>query len=333
MLISIVSCLLTFFLIKTSKLFGIIDVPNHRSLHDTPKPRTGGLAVLISIVMGLFFFQQYIDERLILILPYALIVITAAFIDDILSISALLRLLLQIIVAMAVALNGLVLEFLNMPGLEISLAPVIGILITVVFIVWMVNLYNFMDGMDGFSGGMAVIGFGTFAMLAYMKGDMSFALINLIVVAATLGFLVFNLPPSKIFLGDVGSTLFGMFVALFILWADTNKIFPAWLGIVVFLPFILDSTVTLVKRLLGGEKIWVAHRSHYYQRLVLSGLGHKKTLLFEYSWMIVCSLVSIILFRTENITVQISLLILFAILCVALLVYIDKLTFKSGLKA
>lgn len=305
-----------------------MDVPNHRSLHDTPKPRTGGLAVLISIVTGLFLLQQYIDEQLILILPYVLIVISAAFIDDIISISAISRLLLQIIVAMAVALNGLVLESFIIPGLEISLPPAIGILITAFFIVWMVNLYNFMDGMDGFSGGMAIIGFGTFAILAYMKGDMSFALINLIVVAATLGFLVFNLPPSKIFLGDVGSTLFGMLVALFILWADTNDIFAAWLGVVVFLPFIIDSTVTLAKRFLGGEKIWVAHRSHYYQRLVLSGLGHKRTLIFEYSWMIVCSLVSILLFRTENITVQISLLILFTILCIALLVYIDRRTFK-----
>lgn len=324
------SCLLTYFLIKGSKLFGIIDVPNHRSLHDTPKPRTGGLAVLIAIVTGLSLLQPHLNQQLIFILPYVFIVICAAFIDDIISISALSRLFLQIIVAIAVTFNGLVLESLVLPGFEISLYPSVGVLLTTIFIVWIVNLYNFMDGMDGFSGGMAIIGFGTFAILAYMKGDNDFVLINLIIVAATIGFLIFNLPPSKIFLGDVGSTLFGMFVALFILWADINDIFPAWLGVIVFLPFILDSTVTLGKRVLRGERIWVAHRSHYYQRLVLSGLGHKKTLVFEYIWMIICSLVSIVLFRTDNIPVQISLLSLFTILCVVLLLYIDKLTFKLG---
>lgn len=295
-------------------------------MHDTPKPRTGGLAILISITAGLFLFQEYVGNGLVSILPYALLVIGTSFVDDMVSISALLRLGLQIIIATAIAFAGLTLEYLTFPGLDISIPPIIGIPLTVIFIVWIVNLYNFMDGMDGFSGGMATIGFGTFAILAYMKGDMNFALINLIVVAATLGFLVFNIPPSRIFLGDVGSTLYGMLVALFILWADTKKIFPAWLGIIVFFPFVLDATVTLGRRLLRGEKVWLAHRTHYYQRLVLSGLGHKKTLVLEYLWMLICSLVSVVLFQAGNLTTQIFLLILFALLCIAILVYIDKLT-------
>jgi len=295
-------------------------------LHDTPKPRTGGLAILISITAGLFLFQEYLGNGLVSILPYALLVICTSFVDDMVSISALLRLGLQIIIATVIAFAGLTLEYLTFPGLEFPLPPIIGIPLTVIFIVWIVNLYNFMDGMDGFSGGMATIGFGTFAILAYMKGDMNFALINLIVVAATLGFLVFNFPPSRIFLGDVGSTLYGILVALFILWADTKKIFPAWLGIIVFSPFVLDATVTLGRRLLRGEKVWLAHRTHYYQRLVLSGLGHKKTLVLEYIWMLICSLVSIVLFQAGNLTTQIFLLILFALLCIAILVYIDKLT-------
>lgn len=281
---------------------------------------------------GLFLLQDHIDNRILSILPFALLITAVAFVDDIVSISALFRLLIQIIVAIIITLSGLTLNTLTLPGLDISISPVIGVPLTVIFIVWIVNLYNFMDGMDGFSGGMAVIGFGTFAILSYMKGDMGFALSNLIIVVAALGFLVFNLPPSKIFLGDVGSTLFGMFVALFILWADVNEIFSAWLGVIVFLPFILDSTVTLGKRVFRGEKIWVAHRSHYYQRLVLSGFGHKKTLVFEYIWMIICSLVSIVLFRIETTLMQISLLIVFTLSCITLLVYIDKLTFKFGTK-
>ena len=313
-------------LIKASRLFGIMDIPNHRSLHNTPKPRTGGIAVLVSILLGFFLLQQYVDSLILAVLPYALLVAGIAFVDDIISISALWRLLLQVIVAFVIALNGLVFDTVTLPGIEIPIPSIIGLIVTVLFIVWMVNLYNFMDGMDGFSGGMAIIGFGTFAIMGFIKGDMSFGVVNLIVVAGALGFLVFNLPPSKIFLGDVGATLFGMFVALFILWADTKNIFPAWIGIIVFLPFILDSTVTLFKRILRGEKVWIAHCSHYYQRLVLSGLGHKKTLILELVGMLVCSLTSLALFYLNSIVIQISLLILFTILCITLLLYIDKIT-------
>lgn len=300
-----------------------MDVPNQRSLHDIPKPRTGGLAILLAVSVGFFVLRNEINIGLLALLPYGLVILVAAFVDDIYSISALLRFFLQIALALVFVLSGLNLAVLSLPGLDIPLNYFVGSAVTVIFIVWVVNLYNFMDGMDGFAGGMAIIGFSTFAILSIMQGDINFAILNLVVVAAAFGFIVFNLPPAKIFLGDVGSTLFGILVALFILWADVTHIFPVWLGVIVFTPFFLDASVTLCKRVLKKEKVWQAHRLHYYQRLVLLGFGHKKTLMLEYIWMLICSLVSVFLLGSKNRDIQFITLTLFIVLCIAILVYID----------
>ena len=116
--VSVFSCLVTYFFIKKSGQFGIVDIPNHRSLHDTPKPRTGGLAVFSAMLIGLIMLQHHIDSRLLGILPYSLVIVVAAFVDDIYSISALIRLLLQVAIASAVAFNGLVFNMLTLPGFE-----------------------------------------------------------------------------------------------------------------------------------------------------------------------------------------------------------------------
>lgn len=319
---------MTYILIKASSRIGIIDVPNHRSLHDQPKPRTGGLAILVAITLGLVTFKSDISNELFSFFPYILLLAGMAVLDDIYSISAFKRLFLQVIVASLVIYNGLSINTLVLFHYEIPINPIIGAILSILFIVWLVNLYNFMDGMDGFSAGMAIFGFGTFAILAFLKGEDGFAFANLVIVVAVLGFLIFNLPPSKIFMGDVGSTVIGMFVALFTLWADYRDIFPVYLSVIIFTPFMLDSTVTLIKRALRREKLMEAHCTHYYQRLVLSGLGHKKTLVIEYTWMGLCSLVSIVLFKVDNINIQISVLGVFVLACLIFLIRIDRSTQK-----
>jgi UDP-N-acetylmuramyl pentapeptide phosphotransferase/UDP-N-acetylglucosamine-1-phosphate transferase len=151
----------------------------------------------------------------------------------------------------------------------------------------MINLYNFMDGMDGFAGGMTLIGFSTLAWLG--RADATFTDVCLIVAAASAGFLIHNFPPAKIFMGDTGSTALGFLTAACTLWGSKANLFPLWIAILVFSPFIVDATVTLLRRLLRGEKVWQAHRSHYYQRLVLLGWGHRKTVLAEYVLMLACA--------------------------------------------
>ena len=322
--VTLLSAVSTFVLVTVARRLGIMDVPNHRSLHSIPRPRTGGLAVVLAAIAGLFYLSKQLDSELVSILPYGLVILLLAFIDDMRSISSSLRLLVQFVVAMMLVFKGLALTAISLPGIEIILHKPVSIVVSVIFIVWTVNMYNFMDGMDGFAGGMALIGFTSFAIIAFYRGDSSFALINLLVVAATLGFLVFNLPPAKIFLGDVGSTLLGMFVAFFILWADLNQVFPFWIGLIIFMPFFLDATVTLVKRIARKEKFWEAHRTHYYQRLVLSGVGNKKTLLLVYLLMILSSVVGILLVLfMDTAAMQWGILLLFILFSGMILFLVD----------
>ncbi|GBE09575.1 putative undecaprenyl-phosphate N-acetylglucosaminyl 1-phosphate transferase [bacterium BMS3Abin12] len=153
------------------------------------------------------------------------------------------------------------------------------------FLIWFVNLYNFMDGMDGFAGGMAVFGFGGLAVFGVLGHEPAFAALNAVVAAAAAGFLVYNFPPARIFLGDAGSPLLGYFAGVSSLWGVRLGLFAIWVPVLIFSPFIVDATVTLVRRALRGERVWEAHCSHYYQRLVRLGWGHRRTVLAEYALM------------------------------------------------
>jgi UDP-N-acetylmuramyl pentapeptide phosphotransferase/UDP-N-acetylglucosamine-1-phosphate transferase len=184
---------------------------------------------------------------------------------------------------------GLSLHTLALPGVHAALAPVPAAMLSVLLVVWMTNLYNFMDGMDGFAGGMGVIGFAACALLAWRAGDGALALHGALVSAACAGFLLINFPPSRIFMGDAGSSLLGFLAAAALLEADRRGVSALWLGLLVFSPFVVDATVTLCRRAINGERIWRAHRSHFYQRLVQLGWSHRRTTLSAYALMLACA--------------------------------------------
>ena len=270
----------------------IIDHPTERSLHSHPLPSTGGIAILMAILLGttLFSLAHMLGMDLIVIGIGALLVSSVSLLDDRFTIHPIYRLITHASVAVLLIYFGFSLDQINLPAVSFVLPLAIGSIFSLLYIMWMVNLYNFMDGMDGFAGGMAVIGFGTFAALGWQAGNEQFFAVSLVVSAAAAGFLVFNFPPARIFMGDVGSSTLGFLAAAFSLWASRDGIFPLWVGVLIFSPFVVDATVTLVRRMLCGEKIWEAHRTHYYQRLVQLGWGHKRTMLFEYALMALCGI-------------------------------------------
>jgi UDP-GlcNAc:undecaprenyl-phosphate/decaprenyl-phosphate GlcNAc-1-phosphate transferase len=236
------------------------DRANPRSLHRGAMPRGGGLAIWLgwsAAVVWLSGFQSWL-------LPLAAIVIVSFF-DDWYGIAAPWRLFVQLAAAVA---------WLWLSG---PLPNVFAAALMIVAVVWMANLYNFMDGSDGLSGTMAVVGFAACALAASWAGsDRAAALLAL--AAAVAPFLLVNWPPARIFLGDVGSVPLGFLAAVFSIQGVREAWWPAWFPLLVFLPFIADASATLVRRLLAGERVWQAHRDHYYQRLVLLGFGHKGTL-------------------------------------------------------
>lgn len=272
----------------------ILDHPNERSLHNRAVPRGGGLAILLAIlVAGIGVSWFYSAFSLASLAAGVILVSGISFLDDRRSVPPLGRLFVHVAAVALILYQGYAPDSLALPGISLYPTYSVVMVLFLLFGVWLINLYNFMDGMDGFAGGMAVFGFGAFAAMGWLAGHELFFIMNLIVVAAAAGFLVFNFPPARIFMGDVGSSTLGFLAAAFSLWGARDGVFPFWIALLVFSPFIVDATVTLLRRLWRREKVWLAHKTHFYQQLVLAGWGHRKTVLVEYAIMLGCGITAI----------------------------------------
>lgn len=245
-----------------------IDTPNARSLHASPTPRIGGLVMVPAALASSLPFSQ--QAGLMLVLAAGLCVIS--FIDDRWGLPITVRLAAHVLAAIVFCW-----------ALEPSFSTwALGLL--VLALVWGINLYNFMDGTDGLAGGMALFGFAAFGwtMLDAMPWLASLALCT---AAASAAFLVFNFPPARVFMGDAGSVPLGFLAGAIGLTGWLRDVWPAWFPLLVFSPFVVDASATLFRRMLRGERIWQAHRDHYYQRLVRMGWSHRRLALAEYALM------------------------------------------------
>jgi UDP-N-acetylmuramyl pentapeptide phosphotransferase/UDP-N-acetylglucosamine-1-phosphate transferase len=258
----------------------VLDHPNRRSLHSRSVPRSGGIGLLCGFFAAIatVALVEPLSPELLWLLSAVVLVAGVSFADDHGGLSRRLRLMAHLLAAVLLWFGGLRWNLLELPGLAIALPTLVALPLTILFVVWMLNLYNFMDGMDGLAGGMAVLGFATLGAFGVSGGDLLYASSCFALVAASAGFLTANLPPARLFLGDVGSSSLGLLAAGFILWGASQQLFPIWAGLLVFSPFIVDATWTLLRRAAHRERIWDAHRSHHYQRLVTAGWSHGRTL-------------------------------------------------------
>lgn len=256
-----------------------IDVPNARSLHAAPIPRVGGVVLVAALLAGWGLLPGPLAA---IALPAALLCVFS-FVDDRSGLPVLSRLAAH---ALAAAL------FL----LLVQPAPDHGLLLALLGagLVWLTNLYNFMDGMDGLAGGMALIGFAMLGAGA-LPAAPGLAAACFCVAAAAAGFLLFNWHPARLFLGDAGSIPLGFLAGALGIRGWLEHLWPLWFPLLVFSPFVVDATVTLLRRALRGEKVWQAHREHYYQRLVRMGWSHRRTALAEYAVMLATGLAALLL--------------------------------------
>lgn len=303
----------------------LLDHPNERSLHSQPTPRTGGVAILFGFASAIVLWVSIGDTagQIWWLMAGLGIISGISFLDDWRGLSVGGRFFGQFVGATIVVIGA----GLTLPPMFTTLLVFpawLSIFLSILLLVWMVNLYNFMDGMDGFAGGMAVIGFGTFAILGMLAGNSPFAALNLSLAGAASGFLLFNFPPARIFMGDVGSASLGLLAGGFILWGARDDVFPIWTGLLVFSPFIVDASVTLLGRVLRGERFWQAHKKHYYQRLVLLGWGHRKTVLAEYVLMFGCA-VSALWMVSTSLTMQLAMLTFWAFVYTVLGAWVGRL--------
>ena len=251
------------------------DHPNERSLHTQPTPRIGGV-VLVAIALSVAALAA--DVSLGIMLGCALFLAVISLIDDLRSLPVEVRLPAHLVAA-SVAVLAL--------GTRGELGW-IECLVAVLAIAWMANLFNFMDGADGLAGGMAVIGFATFALAAW-EASPAVSLVSIAVASASAGFLAHNFPPARVFMGDAGSVPLGFLAGGLGYYGIAAGLWPVWFPLLVFSPFIVDATVTLLRRLLRHERIWKAHREHAYQRLVLSGWTPRRLALSAYALMLAAS--------------------------------------------
>lgn len=280
----------------------LLDLPNERSLHQIPTPRTGGLAIIGSVLVGLVAvglggLWPTTDEPVgwlgwptsFWIVGLTVLLAAVSFFDDRAGLPIVVRFGVHFAAAVTLTLGTqLLASQIGVPRLGTVELGWLSLVVSIAFLVWMTNLYNFMDGMDGFAGGMTVLGAGFLASLAWHGEHRVIFVLSLLLAVAALGFLTHNFPPAKIFMGDVGSVPTGFLLGALILLGCRDRLFAVWVPLMLFSPFIVDATATLLRRALRGERVWIAHRTHYYQRLVLVGWGHRKTVLAEYGLMVLC---------------------------------------------
>jgi UDP-N-acetylmuramyl pentapeptide phosphotransferase/UDP-N-acetylglucosamine-1-phosphate transferase len=267
----------------------LYDVPNERSSHTIPTPRGGGL-VIVLVCLSLYLVIGGIFH-----LPFswgyfcgALLVAVVSWIDDLYSLPFWSRLLVHLAAAAILISDvgfwsGL---FIPMTATTLPLGNVLGLLLTVGWIVWFLNAYNFMDGIDGIAALQAAVAGVGWAVLASFLNLESTHLLSGIVAASSVGFLIHNWQPARIFMGDVGSAFLGFTLAAMplVARAEARREIPVLPIVAVLFVwfFVFDTIFTFIKRLIARRRVWEAHREHIYQKLTIEGWPHAPvTLLYN----------------------------------------------------
>jgi Fuc2NAc and GlcNAc transferase len=318
--LSIVLCLssflLTYLIRKVAVRNKFLSLPNERSLHDKPVPQGGGIAIVIVWYAGisLLFFMELLDRPLYLSLLCGILLAFVSLADDIIGLSPLIRLIIHFLTAIsAFALLG-GLRPLILPDIHFNYMYVVYPL-AIIGMVWFINLFNFMDGSDGFASLEAIM---VSSVMLLMSGNF----VNLILIASVAGFLYWNWPKAKIFMGDVGSTQLGFILVVLGIYFHNTLRFSILNWIMLTSPFWFDATLTLYRRWRNGEKLSQAHRKHIYQRIIQSGFSHKKVNL--YLFLVNAFIIIMILIYREIKILQIPLFILSLVFFYFLTRKVDK---------
>lgn len=313
---AIFSFLLTYLIRLIAIKYKIVDIPNERSSHKSPTPRGGGLAIVITWYIGIsiLFYLKMIEANLFYALMCGSLIAVVSLIDDLIKVRPGIRLFIHFITVIIafIFLEGL--RPLIMPNIDINYYFFIYPLV-IIGMVWFINLFNFMDGLDGFASTEAII-------LALVMFAYSGSIINLLLIASIAGFLFWNWPKAKIFLGDVGSTQLGfILVVLGIYFHNTFK-FSILNWIMLSSPFWFDATFTLFRRWRNKEKLSQPHKKHVYQRIMQAGFSHQRVL-FSLIIINIIVLLLILVYR-KFVILQVPLFVLCLLFFYAITRMVDK---------
>ncbi|NMD68818.1 undecaprenyl/decaprenyl-phosphate alpha-N-acetylglucosaminyl 1-phosphate transferase [Bacillus sp. DNRA2] len=319
---------------KLAFKIGATDKPNQRKVHLKIMPRLGGLAIYISFIIGLAIIQP--DPKFLLPIPNAsqhlnlaiflgsLIIIITGAVDDAKEISPKVKLFGQILASfLVVFLGDIRVEFINLPfgGGQLDFG-MLSIPITMVWIVGITNAINLIDGLDGLAAGVSTIALLTIAGMAYVMGNPYVVIIALIAAVSTLGFLLYNFHPAKIFMGDTGALFLGFLISVLSLLGFKNVTFISLIIPVIILGVpISDTFFAIIRRFVNKQPLTAPDKSHLHHCLLRAGYSHRQTVLLIYAMSAIFGLAAFIFSQA---TIRGSVLILLTIIVIIEL-FVEKI--------
>ncbi|MGJ9458151.1 glycosyltransferase family 4 protein [Oceanobacillus sp. CF4.6] len=314
----IASMLITPFVIKLAIKVGAVDKPNERKVHQKLMPRLGGLAMFISFLIGFLLFIPETMEAWPILLG-ACIIVTIGIIDDLKELSAKTKLIGQIAAAAVTVLGGIQIDYISLPTGEILQFGAWAMPLTIIWIVAITNAINLIDGLDGLAAGVSSIVLLTFSILAIFMGNPLVALLGFIMLGSTLGFLVFNFYPAKIFMGDTGSLFLGYMISVLAVMGlfKNVAVFSLIVPIIILGVPILDTTFAIIRRIIHKKPLSAPDKFHLHHCLIKIGFTHRQSVIIIYAMSGLFSIAAIIF--TEA-TLWGAGLILFALLILVELV-------------
>ncbi|WP_138419883.1 glycosyltransferase family 4 protein [Aquibacillus sediminis] len=283
----VLAIVITPFVIKFAIKIGAVDQPNDRKVHKKIMPRMGGLAIYLSFVIGfLIFLPQTISAWPIFV--GAFIIILTGFIDDLKEISAKAKLSGQLLAALVTVLGGVQIDFVTLPfnllGGRIEFG-FLAIPITILWIVGITNAINLIDGLDGLAAGVSSIALLTISGLAITMGEPLIALVGFIMLGSTLGFLVFNFHPAKIFMGDTGSLFLGYMVSVLATMGlfKNVAVFSLVVPIIILAVPIIDTLFAIIRRIVHNKPLSSPDKLHLHHCLLRLGFSHRQTVIIIYA--------------------------------------------------
>ena len=257
----------------------ILDVPNERSSHSVPTPTGGGISIALVTLLGIavtFYIGAVAFNEFICVSTSLILIASVGWVDDHIDLPFYWRFVFySIAVAIVIVVFGGIGK-ISLGNVVFELSVTASVIITFLGFVWLINLYNFMDGTDGLAALQAITSSLFAFFLAITQQSPGTSLLTLTVCVSSLGFLAWNWPPARIFMGDVGSCVLGFMFALLILLGEQQATIPASVWCILLSFFLCDATFTLCRRLVFREKWHQAHSSHAYQLLIKLGMTHQQ---------------------------------------------------------
>lgn len=308
----IISLLLTPVVKKIAFKIGATDQPDQRKVHTGAMARLGGISIYAAFLAGLVILQPE-NAYLPYILAASAIIIVTGVLDDITELSAKWKLLGQIAAAVIVISGGVHIDFINLPfGGQLELG-LLSIPITLLWIIGITNAINLIDGLDGLAAGVSSIVLATISILAIIQGDIFIVAMGIALLGGTLGFLVHNFNPAKIFMGDTGALFLGFMIAVISLLGFKNvTVFSLIVPIIILAVPISDTFFAIIRRIVHRKPLSLADKSHLHHCLLNLGYTHKQTVLMIYAISAICGLAAVI-FTLSTLWVSLTIIMLLLI--------------------